>query len=97
MTAEGSWELAPAYDLVFAPGPGGEHTMTIAGEGRAPARSHLLKAAALAQITDRDAEETLDEVATAVARWRTHARGAGVGARSARAIDKAIKECLARL
>lgn len=97
MTPEGGWELAPAYDLIFAPGPGGEHTMTIAGEGRAPARGHLLKLADIAGISDRDAQEILDEVAAAVAHWRTHARVAGVGARSARAIERAIQECLARL
>jgi serine/threonine-protein kinase HipA len=97
MTAEGGWELAPAYDLVFAPGPGGEHTMTIAGEGRTPARSHLLKLADLAGIAGQDAQEILDEVASAVASWRGHASQAGVGARSAKAIEKAIKECLARL
>ena len=96
MTAEDGWELAPAYDLVFAPGPGGEHTMTIAGEGRAPTRSHLLKLADLAGISGRDAQEILDEVAAAVAHWRNHARFAGVGARTAAAIEKAIKECLAR-
>jgi serine/threonine-protein kinase HipA len=97
MTAEGGWELAPAYDLVFAPGPGGEHSMTIFGEGRAPARSHLLKLADLAGVSGRDAHEILDEVASAVARWQTHARPAGVGTKGAKAIDKAIKECLARL
>jgi serine/threonine-protein kinase HipA len=97
MTAEGGWELAPAYDLVFAPGPGGEHTMTIAGEGHAPGRSHLLKLAELAGIAGQDAEEILDEVASAVASWRGHARLAGVSARSAKAIEKAIQECLARL
>jgi len=96
MTAEGAWELAPAYDLVFAPGPGGEHTMTIAGEGRAPARSHLLKVADLAGISGRDAQTTLEEVASAVAHWRAHARLAGVGARTAKAIEKALQECLAR-
>jgi serine/threonine-protein kinase HipA len=97
MADEGGWELAPAYDLVFAPGPGGEHTMTVAGEGRAPGRSHLFKLAELAGISDRDAEAVLDEVASAVAHWQAHARLAGVGARTARAIEKAIKECLARL
>jgi serine/threonine-protein kinase HipA len=97
MTAAGDWELAPAYDLVFAPGPGGEHTMTIAGEGRAPARSHLLKLADLAGISASEAGEILDEVASAVARWRVHARLAGVSARGAKVIEKAIEECLARL
>ena len=97
MTAEGAWELAPAYDLVFSPGPGGEHTMTIAGEGRAPARNHLLKLADLSGISDRDARTILDEVASAVAHWRAHARVAGVGARTTKAIEKSVKECLARV
>ncbi|HKH44438.1 MAG TPA: type II toxin-antitoxin system HipA family toxin [Thermoanaerobaculia bacterium] len=97
MTAEGGWELAPAYDLVFTPGPGGEHTMTIAGEGRAPARSHLLKLADLAGILGRDAQAILEEVASAVAHWRAHARLAGVSTKTAKAIEKVIQECLARL
>ena len=97
MTEEGLWELAPAYDLVLSPGPGGEHTMTIAGEGRAPTRRHLLQLAAPAGITDREAESILDGVAAAAARWRTHARAAEVSAKSAKIVEKAIGECLARL
>ena len=34
--ASATWRLAPAYDLTFSGGPGGEHWMTVAGEGRAP-------------------------------------------------------------
>lgn len=97
MADRGDWELAPAYDLVFAAGPGGEHTMTIAGEGRAPARRHLLQLAAPAGIADRDADSILEEVASAAARWRIHARQARVSAKSAKVIEKAIGECLARL
>jgi serine/threonine-protein kinase HipA len=94
---EGNWELAPAYDLVFSPGPGGEHTMTIAGEGRAPARSHLLQLAGPAGLSSSEAESILDEVAAAAARWRAHARQAGVGTKTAKVIGKAIEACLARL
>jgi serine/threonine-protein kinase HipA len=97
MTDEGLWELAPAYDLVFSPGPGGEHTMTVAGEGRAPARRHLLQLAAPAGIEDREAESILDTVAAAASRWRTHARQAEVGANSIKVIEKGIGDCLARL
>jgi len=71
--------------------------MTVAGEGRAPARSHLLKLAELAGVSGRDAEEIRDEVAAAVARWRVHASDAGVGARTVKAIEKIIQECLARV
>ncbi|HXU46232.1 MAG TPA: HipA domain-containing protein, partial [Thermoanaerobaculia bacterium] len=97
MTDEGAWELAPAYDLVFAPGPGGEHTMTVAGEGRAPGRRHLLELAAPAGISDREAESILEEVASAASRWRAHARRAEVSSKSAKVIETAIGECLARL
>jgi serine/threonine-protein kinase HipA len=97
MADDGGWELAPAYDLVLAPGPGGEHTMTIAGEGRAPARRHLLQLAAPAGIPERAAESILDEVAAAAAGWRDHARQAGVSTKSAKVVEKAIGESLARL
>jgi HipA-like C-terminal domain/HipA N-terminal domain len=97
MTDEGVWELAPAYDLVLAPGPGGEHTMTVAGEGRAPARRHLLQLAEPAGISESDADSIVAAVESAAARWRVHARQAGVDAKSAKVIEKAIGECLARL
>jgi serine/threonine-protein kinase HipA len=97
LNEEDEWELAPAYDLVLSPGPGGEHTMTVAGEGRAPGRSHLLQAASEAGISSRDAEPILDAVASAVERWSVHARGAAVGKESTRMVEKAVEECLARL
>jgi len=97
LTDEGTWELAPAYDLVFSPGPGGEHTMTVDGEGRTPGRSHLLKLAGPAGLSSRDAQTILDEVASAAARWRAHARQAGVGRKATKTVGDAIEECLARL
>ena len=71
--------------------------MTIAGEGRVPGRSHLLRLAELSGISPRDAQAILDEVASAVARWRVHARQAEVGAKTTQTIQKAIEQCLARL
>jgi len=97
LTDDGVWELAPAYDLVFAPGPGGEHSMTVGGEGRAPGRSHLLRLAAPAGISSREAEAILHQVASAAARWPVHARQADVGTQSARAVGKTLDECLARV
>lgn len=91
------WELAPAYDLVPSPGPGGEHTMTVAGEGRAPGRSHLTRAASAASVSSREAESILDEVASAVGRWRVHAREADVGTESTKTVARTLEEGLARL
>ena len=97
LSDESEWELAPAYDLVWSPGPGGEHTMTIAGQGRAPERSHLLQLADPAGISRRNAESILQQVAAAASRWGVHARQAGVGRQIAQTVEKAIEKCLARL
>ena len=65
----GDWAFSPAYDLVFTPGPGGEHSMTVAGEGRAPDRSHMLELARRSDVPRREAEAIIDEVRAAVAGW----------------------------
>ncbi|MEZ5817400.1 MAG: type II toxin-antitoxin system HipA family toxin [Hyphomicrobiaceae bacterium] len=74
--ADGSWRLAPAYDLTFSSGPGGEQSMMIMGEGRAPGVAHLQ---ALAKKHDlRNGPRILDDVRAAVARWSDHADAAGL-------------------
>jgi serine/threonine-protein kinase HipA len=35
------WRLAPAFDLTFSAGPGGEHQSDVCGEGRRITRGHL--------------------------------------------------------
>ena len=97
MTDEGDWQLAPAYDLIFSPGPGGEHSMTVAGEGRAPRREHLLALAPSAGIAVKEAESILVDVAAAASRWRDHAEKAGVGVSSIRTVAQSIGECFARV
>lgn len=62
MEADGSWQLAPPYDLTYCPGYQGEHFMDIAGEGHAPHRQHVLKAAQAAGLSRSSAEEAIDEV-----------------------------------
>jgi serine/threonine-protein kinase HipA len=60
--ANGSWHLAPPYDLTYCPGYQGEHFMDVAGEGKAPTRSHLLAAAQRAGLPTPVAAGALDEV-----------------------------------
>jgi len=62
MQADGSWQLAPPYDLTYCPGYQGEHFMDVAGEGRAPARQHVLQAAQAAGLPRAVAERTIDEM-----------------------------------
>ena len=79
MGDDGVWRLAPAYDLTFSAGPGGEHYLAVAGEGRAPTRAHVEQLARTHGIAPRRATEIIDEVAAAVAEWPMRAREAGVG------------------
>lgn len=87
----GEWSLTPAYDLSCTRGPGGEHTMTLAGEGRNPGPSHMLRLAEQAGISKRIASAVIDEVRTAVVHWSDHASPAGVSQAGTREIANALK------
>ncbi len=82
----GDWSLSPAYDLLCSPGPGGEHTMTLAGEGKTPGRSHMLRLAGQADIADRQAAEIIEQVRAAVSAWKEFAAQGGVSRRTSRDI-----------
>jgi serine/threonine-protein kinase HipA len=86
MNRLGEWSLSPAYDLVHSAGPGGEHTMTVAGEGRAPNREHAMNVAQQSEIDQKDAVEILDQVNAAVAGWKKFASEAGCTLKRSRAI-----------
>jgi serine/threonine-protein kinase HipA len=86
MNDTGEWLLSPAYDLGFASGPGGEHTMTIMGEGRVPAREHVLQLAKQFDIKTKEATTIIDEVNAAVQKWMCFADEAGCTKKTARAI-----------
>lgn len=88
MDERGTWSPSPAYDLVFSEGPGGEHTMLVAGEGRSPDRSHLKMLADGAGL--RHASRVIDKVRSAVDGFLSHADEAGVPARLRNRIARAI-------
>lgn len=91
MDAQGSWRLAPAYDVTYSSGPGGEHTLTIAGEGRRPGRDAFAKVAGKSGITERRATEIVDEVDAALANWHIYADDTGVPPKLRREIDEHMK------
>ena len=69
LAAETGWALGPAYDLTFADGPGGEHSTTVAGEGKEPTEEHMLRLAEPAGIRARTARAIIGEVRRAVSGW----------------------------
>lgn len=62
MSESGEWRLAPAYDLCWSAGPGGEHTTAVLGEGRAPDVKHLLELAQKQGLKKRFVQEIVHEV-----------------------------------
>jgi serine/threonine-protein kinase HipA len=89
--ADGQWGLSPAYDLVFSHGPGGEHSLTVAGVGAAPTRTDAMRVAASAGLESREAQDVIEEVAEAVAAWPMYARSSEVGKKSSRQIHRQLR------
>lgn len=67
------WRLAPAYDLTFSHGPGGEHYLAVEGEGRAPTRAHVERLAKRHGVSDRSVSDMIDAVRASLAQWPVHA------------------------
>jgi serine/threonine-protein kinase HipA len=74
MRRNGSWQVAPGYDLTFNEGPGGYHQMDVCGEALRIERSHLLDLASKAGIKTNDAVAVIDQVCEAAGHFQTAAR-----------------------
>lgn len=78
MHPDGTWQLAPAYDLIYSSGINGWHTMDIAGEAQNPTRDHMLKLAETIGMAPKDATEAIEQVKDAVGQWSQFAHATGV-------------------
>ena len=91
MQEDGSWAPAPAYDLTFSEGPGGEHTLLVGTEGRSPTERHLRALAE--EVGLRQPGPLIEAVRSSVARFRALADEATlpkkVRDRIARALEQA--------
>ena len=83
-----TWSLAPAYDLTFSFGPGGEQSMMVMGEGKSPGAGQLR--ALYKKHGLRNGEAIIDEVRAAISFWPQHADVAGVTKKSAKMIASRI-------
>ena len=89
LNARNEWIFAPAYDLVFSYGPGGEQSMLVMGEGKNPGTAQLQ--ALGRQHGIKNAPEILAKVQRAVANWPRYAELADVSRKSTREIASKIK------
>lgn len=90
MDKEGSWRLAPAYDLTFSSGPGGEQSTMVMGEGKNPGLEHLYALAGTADLSRAEASRIIDETKAALSSWSEKAKACGVSKSSISSIGSVL-------
>ncbi len=96
MKRDGTWHLAPAYDLCFSYRPDSiwvsKHQMTINGKAKDINRNDLLKCAEAMSINHLKAEKIIAEVEMSVKRWPEFAREAKVKKQQCNEIEVLLAE-----
>ncbi len=90
ITEHQEWTLAPAYDLVYSKGPGGEHSMSLAGEGRTPGKQEIIKLGKKFGLSINKINDCIEKVMIAVKKWTNYAQTAGVTEQTKDYIQKKI-------
>ena len=73
MERDGTWCMAPAYDLTWSSGPGGEHSSSILGHGKNIAREHLIKLGKKADMKEPDINNVIEQARGAINKWEIFA------------------------
>jgi serine/threonine-protein kinase HipA len=94
MDAEGTWSLAPAYDLTFSASSQGYHSTACAGNYVDPGKKELLELAS--ELSINKAKETIDEIKSITNRWRIYAELSGVSENSIKRIEKSLNTIRSR-
>jgi len=90
MERDGSWRMAPAYDLTWSPGPGGEHSTSVLGHGKNITRAHFIKLGNKADIDQQEAARVIERVEIAIGKWDELASEYGVSRQSTQLISKSL-------
>jgi serine/threonine-protein kinase HipA len=61
LNEQGHWKLSPAFDLTYSFGPGGEHSTSIAGHGKAISKAHLMQVARVGGLSAIAANRCIDD------------------------------------
>jgi len=91
------WKLAPAYDLTFNEGPGGEHQMDVCGEARTPGRAELMRLATVAAVPADEASEIIDLIVSVAADLKVSLADYPIRKVRQREVVRAVEANLVRL
>lgn len=88
--ANQEWALTPAYDLMYAEGPGGEHSMDISGEGLSPGKQEVSRLGKKSGLSTNEVNNSIERVMAAVKTWPEYAQLAGMTEKTMNYIQKRI-------
>lgn len=95
MDAHGEWRLAPAYDLSFSRGPGGEHYLAVGGRGGDDIRRRdLIRLGTDQGINKTHCEEIIGLIAENVASLQSFAQRYAVSQETLREVRAAVDAIL---
>jgi len=92
MDENGTWKLAPAYDLTFSSGMNAEQSTSVMGEGRNPKISHLTKLGQDAKLAKKLIEEIIDQTVNALDNWNELAQNHNVTKSNIRFVASAMNK-----
>lgn len=78
MSADGRWNLSPAYDITFNTGINGHHSMSVMGHGQAIPKDAIQRIANLIPLSPTKVDLIIQEVAEALSQWPALAKDYGI-------------------
>jgi len=91
MDHDGNWSLSPAYDITYAIGPNGEHTMTVLGEGKAPRIQDVYKVCDNHSIKQKEIDVIIEQVIDASKKFSFYAEEYSLSAKMRKEIEVKIQ------
>lgn len=90
MEHNGTWRMAPAYDLTWSFGPGGEHSSSVLGYGKNITRDHLIELGKKADMQKPEIINLLERAQEAISKWEIFANSYGISRQSTKLIAAAL-------
>jgi len=90
MEHDGVWRMAPAYDLTWSAGPGGEHSSSVLGHGKDITRDHLINLGKKADMKEKDVLKVIERARAAISQWEIYASKYGVSRQSTHRVAAAL-------
>ena len=94
MDASGAWRLAPAYDLTFSRGPGGEHYLAVNGTGSNISAADITKIAKAHGISRKHIDYVISRTTEAVNQFGRLAKDYGVSKNTATTVQRVLNSQL---